>query len=97
MAWLGRLLVVLLAAIAFCFAALAVNQNEVALRFLAWETPAVSLFWWLLLTFGMGLIIGLLGMGFVSLRARFRQRSLSRRLDASEQELRKLRNLSLHD
>lgn len=97
MTWLGRLLVAVLAAVAFGFAALAVNQNEVALRFLAWETPAISLFWWLLLTFGVGLAIGLLGMGFVSVRARFRQRSLSRRLDASEQELRKLRNLSLHD
>jgi len=96
-AWLGRLLVVVLALVAFCFAALAVNQGQVALRFLAWETPEVSVFWWLLLAFGAGLVIGLLGMSFVSARARLRQRSLSRQLDASQQELRQLRNLSLHD
>ena len=33
---------------AFFLAALAVNQQPLSLHFLNWQTPTVSVFWWLL-------------------------------------------------
>jgi uncharacterized membrane protein YciS (DUF1049 family) len=97
MSWLSRLLWGCLALAAFFFAALAVNQSQVGLRFLVWETPQISVFWWLLLAFAVGLTIGLISVSLVSVRARLQHRSLSRKLVASEKEVQQLRNSSLHE
>jgi lipopolysaccharide assembly protein A len=94
---LGRLFWAALAVVLFCFALLAVNQSQVTLRFLVWQTPEVSVFWWLLLAFLLGATISALGFGLGSLRLRMRQRALNKELDASKRELEKLRNLTFQD
>ena len=52
----------MLALLAFCLAGLAVNQEPIALKFVTWHTPPLSVFWWLLAAFGTGLLLGLLGI-----------------------------------
>lgn|SRR5690606_1608423 len=94
---LARLFWAALAVVLFCFALLAVNQTQVALRFLEWQTPEVSVFWWLLLAFLLGLFVAALGFGLASLRMRLRQRALNKELDAARRELERLRNLTLQD
>jgi uncharacterized membrane protein YciS (DUF1049 family) len=94
---LGRLFWAVLAVVLFCFALLAVNQSQVALRFLAWRTPEISVFWWLLLAFLLGATVTALGFGLASLKLRMRQRALNKELDASRRELEKLRTLTFPD
>jgi uncharacterized membrane protein YciS (DUF1049 family) len=94
---LAKLFWTALAILLFCFALLAVNQGQVALRFLTWETPEVSVFWWLLLAFFLGATVCALGFGLMTVRLRLRQRSLDRQLQASRSELEKLRDLTLQD
>lgn len=94
---LGRLLWVALAVLIFGFALLAVNQRQVSLEFLAWRTPEVSVFWWLLLAFLLGALASAIGFGLASMRMRMRQRALHRELDASRREIEKLRNLTFQD
>ena len=46
---------------AFLFAALAVNQEQVALTFAVWQTPfTLSIFWWLLAALVIGILLGVL-------------------------------------
>ena len=97
MATLAKLFWAVLAVFAFFLAALAVNQEPVALRFLNWETPEWSVFWWLLAAFGAGLLLGLLGITVLTTRLSLRNRRLSKQLGNAEQELRKVRNLALHE
>ncbi|MEQ8859215.1 MAG: lipopolysaccharide assembly protein LapA domain-containing protein [Pseudomonadales bacterium] len=94
---LAKLFWAVLAILLFCFALLAVNQGQVALRFLSWQTPEVSVFWWLLLAFFLGVAVSAIGFGLVTLRLRLRQRSLGKQLEASDRELKELRNLTLQD
>jgi uncharacterized integral membrane protein len=94
---LGKLLWAALAFVLFLFALLAVNQSQVALRFLVWHTPELSVFWWLLLAFLLGALASALGFGLASLRLRVRQRVLNKELDASRRELEKLRSLTFQD
>ena len=94
---LSRLFWGALAVVLFCFALLAVNQRQVALEFLVWQTPEVSVFWWLLLAFLLGAVASALVCGLTSLRLRMRQRALNKELDASRRELEKLRNLTFQD
>ena len=43
----------------FVFAALAVNQQQVALSFVRWQTPfTLSIFWWLLMALLLGIFLG---------------------------------------
>ena len=52
-------------ALAFLVAAIAVNQEKVALRFLYWRTPfELSLFWWLFGVFLAGTLYGSI-FGFI--------------------------------
>ncbi len=97
MAWLSRLFWVLLALLVFCLAGLAVNQEPIALKFVNWHTPQVSVFWWLLAAFGTGLLLGLLGITIARARLGLKNRSLVRRLEASERELRRLRSVTYHE
>jgi len=94
---LAKLFWAALAILLFFFALLAVNQGQVALRFLSWETPELSVFWWLLAAFFLGALVTAAGFSLVTLRLRLRQRRLDRELEASNRELEKLRHLTLQD
>ena len=61
-----------------------------------WRTPTLSVFWWLLLAFGGGLLLGVLGVPVSRARQAIKHRRLSKELSASNQELSKLRNMNLH-
>jgi len=91
MNFLAKLTWFLIGLLVFCFAMLAVNQETAALRFLVWQSPEYSLFWWLLLAFVIGLVVGGTTVGLVSLRHRLNERSLARQLTASQQELLRLK------
>ena len=97
MAWIVRLIWALLALMAFFLAALAVNQQPLSLHFLNWQTPTVSVFWWLLAAFAAGLLLGLLGITVVSARHRLRERGLNKRLHQAQTELQRVRNATLHE
>ena len=97
MVWLLRFLLAALALAAFLLSALAVNQQAISLSFLTWQTPVVSVFWWLMCAFVGGLLFGLLGIVVVGARQRSSSRLLTKRLAESEIELQRLRNLTLHE
>jgi uncharacterized integral membrane protein len=88
MAWLSRF---------FCLAGLAVNQEPISLKFVTWQTPQLSVFWWLLAAFSTGVLLGLVGISVVRARLGLKNRSLVKRLEASERELRRLRSVSYHE
>jgi uncharacterized membrane protein YciS (DUF1049 family) len=94
---LARLFWVTLAVIAFFLAALAVNQEPVVLHFLSWQTPSLSVFWWLLAAFLLGLLLGLLGITVLTTRLSLKNRKLTKQLGNAEQELHRVRNLTLQD
>jgi uncharacterized integral membrane protein len=75
---LTRLGTLLVGIAVFAFALLAVNQAPVALKFLIWQTPVVSLYWWLLLAFVCGLLLGAGGAGLSILRLRRQLRAFER-------------------
>lgn len=85
MAWLKRLLGFAALLLVFCFAALAVNQDSLALRFLDFETAAISVYWWLLLAFAAGLLLGMALTALAGLRTAAENRRLRQRLDAAEE------------
>jgi hypothetical protein len=97
MNWLSRLFWVLLALLVFLFAALAVNQEQIALQFVTWRTPEVSVFWWLLAAFSAGLLVGLIGIAWSTTRLSLKIRGLNKRLTATERELNKLQQTGLGD
>ena len=94
MTWLRRTLVVLAALVLFVFAVVAVNQEEISLKFLAWRTPAFSVFWWLLIALLAGLLLGLTAAVGMTARRSMRNRRLLRELDAATGELQRLREQS---
>ena len=64
------------------FSAIAANQEEVTLRFAVWETPfKISVYWWLLIAFGLGIFIGLLNTFFVNTGLRLENKRLQRKLE----------------
>lgn len=91
MSWLGRLFWAVLAVGVFLFAALAVNQDKIALHFVTWQTPQWSVFWWLLLAFLLGLLLGLLGIAWSTARLSLRNRRINKRLNDAEREIARLR------
>lgn len=94
---LARLLWAAMAVVLFCIALLAVNQSQVALRFLGWQTPEVSVFWWLLLAFILGVCVSAVACSLATLRLRMQQRSVAKQLDAANREIEKLRAVTLED
>ena len=94
MGFLAKLAWFVIGLVVFCFAVLAVNQDQTALRFLVWQTPEISLFWWLLLAFAVGLTVGGVSIGLVSLKHRLNERALARQLAASQQEIERLKTSS---
>lgn len=89
--WLARALAILSAIALFLLAAVSVDQAQVPLRFLAWQTPPFSLFWWLLAAFLAGLALGLGLAAAGRARQALRNRRLRKELEAANLELRQLR------
>ena len=64
------------------FSAIAANQEEITLRFAVWETPfKISVYWWLLIAFGLGIFIGLLNTFFVNAGLRSENKRLYKKLE----------------
>lgn len=96
MKWVKTAVLIIAVLLAFTIAALAVNQQEVTLTFAIWETPfGLSMFWWLLAAFIIGLLFGLLNAMWVNLKYRVQLRKLRQSLAQSASELERLRSLSV--
>jgi uncharacterized integral membrane protein len=88
MSWLKSALFFLVLVLVFLFAALAVNQQQVALSFVKWQTPfTLSIFWWLLSALLLGVLLGWFynWVRYVPLRMQLRKTKKS--LAAAEQAL----------
>ncbi|MDD9999315.1 MAG: lipopolysaccharide assembly protein LapA domain-containing protein [Rhodospirillaceae bacterium] len=94
MTWLRRALALLLALVLFLVAVVAVNQDRISLRFLAWQTPELSVFWWLLIALLLGLLLGLASAAGVTARRSMRNRRLRKELRAAGEEIERLREHS---
>ena len=90
--WLRRALALAAVLVLFLFAVFAVDQNEVSLKFMAWRTPSLSVFWWLLLAFVLGLCLGLAAAARVAARGSMRNRRARKELLAAQEELQQLRD-----
>ena len=96
MKWLKTLVLIMAMLLAFVLAALAVNQQEITLTFAVWETPfALSMFWWLLIAFLVGLLFGLLNAVWVNFRRRMEVRKLRQSLAQTTAEVERLRSLGV--
>ena len=67
------------------------NRDLVALRFLGWSTPELSIYWWLVAAFVLGLGSGWLGASVRVIRARAGNRRLQRDLSLRETELARIK------
>lgn len=76
MQWLKRVALLCLLLCVAVFAIVAVNQEPVKLRFLIWETPEWSVFWWLLAAFVSGGLVGHLLALFTTFPLRLENRRL---------------------
>jgi uncharacterized membrane protein YciS (DUF1049 family) len=96
MKWLKTIVLIMAMIIAFAVAALAVNQQELTLTFAVWQTPfALSMFWWLMAAFLIGLTFGLVNALWINLKHRLQVRKLSQSLSQSNAELERLRALTV--
>jgi len=96
-AWIRKVALIVVVLVALIGGALAVNQTEIALQFLIWETPNLPAFWWLLGFFVSGGVLGWLLAFVLSLQSRMEQRRTRRELEQCREELHKLRTMALHD
>ena len=64
------------------FSAIAAKQEEISLSFAVWETPfKISVYWWLLIAFGLGIFIGLLNTFFVNAGLRLENKRIHKKLE----------------
>lgn len=85
MTWLKSLLFICVLILVFLFAALAVNQQQVALSFVQWETPfTLSIFWWLFSALMLGVFLGWFYSFVRHLPLRLKVRKLKKALVAAE-------------
>lgn len=95
MNWLKTLVLVLAMLLFFLLAALTANQQEMPLYFAKWQTPIVlSMFWWLLAAFVIGLLFGLLNGAWFNVKHRLSNRRLKRQLEQANAELERVQSLS---
>jgi uncharacterized membrane protein YciS (DUF1049 family) len=83
--WITTLGFVLVVAISVL--AVVDNRGRVALHFLGWATPEISVYWWLISAFALGVVVGWVSAGVRVLRAVSGNRRLRRDLDRSQTEL----------
>ncbi|MCR9276915.1 MAG: LapA family protein [Pseudomonadaceae bacterium] len=91
MTWLKRLCLFIVVVIVVLTASLAVNQTEISLQFLTWQTPVLPAFWWLLAAFLLGSFATFLLVFVFYLQGRWQQRRLKKEVSAREQEIAQLR------
>lgn len=94
MTWLKRLCLFIVVVIVVLTASLAVNQTEISLQFLTWQTPVLPAFWWLLAAFMLGSLATFLLVFVFYLQGRWQQRRLKKEVSARELEIAKLRGAS---
>lgn len=83
MNWLKTLalIVTMLVFFVLALAAMVGNHQELPLRFASLETPvSLSVFWWLMLAFLLGLALGLLNGAWFNMKRRLENRSLRKEL-----------------
>ena len=83
MNWLKTLalIVTMLVFFVLALAAMVGNHQELSLRFATLETPvSLSVFWWLMLAFLLGLALGLLNGAWFNMKRRLENRSLRKEL-----------------
>jgi uncharacterized membrane protein YciS (DUF1049 family) len=68
------------------------NRGRVALHFLNWATPEISVYWWLVAAFVLGVTVGWLGAGVRVLRVHAGNRRLRRDLEQSQTELARVKS-----
>ena len=83
---IGRILAALVAIALFLFAVIAVNQEQVSIRFLTWRSPEWSLYWWLLIAFLAGAAVGAAALLPGRAKGALRIRRLRKALDEAEQQ-----------
>jgi uncharacterized membrane protein YciS (DUF1049 family) len=83
--WLTTIAFILVAVISVL--AVIDNRGRVALHFLGWATPELSIYWWLVAAFSIGVAVGWISAGVRVLRAVSGNRRLRRDLDRSQTEL----------
>ncbi len=72
------------------------SQEEVVLRFAIWETPwPLSIFWWLVLAFVMGVLLGVINNVWFGFKRRLENRRLRQDLAKAEAELARLKDVTL--
>ena len=90
MTWLKSLLFISILTLVFVFAALAVNQQQVALNFVRWQTPfTLSIFWWLLMALLLGIFLGWFYNWLRHIPLRLQVRKLKKSLAIAERALNK--------
>ena len=82
-----RLLVALVAFALFLFAVIAVNQEQVSVRFLTWRSPEWSLYWWLLIAFLAGAAVGAAALLPGRAKGALHVRRLRKALDEAERQV----------
>ena len=82
----GQALLALAVAALFLFAVIAVNQEQVSIRFLNWRSPELSLYWWLLIAFLAGAAVGAAALLPGRARSALRNRRLRKALNESNQQ-----------
>ena len=91
MKWIRTLLAIITLLVAFVLSVLAVRQPEVALNFVYWQTPfAISVFWWLLIAFVLGILLGVINTAWVATKHRLANRRLQRELAQQQAEIERL-------
>jgi uncharacterized membrane protein YciS (DUF1049 family) len=94
--WLRSIALILTLIVAGSLAALSVNQHEIALTFAIWQTPFVlSMFWWLLAAFLLGLFVGMVNAAWIGIRRRLEVRRLRVALEQANAELERLRSVTI--
>ncbi len=89
--WFRRVLAAFAALVVFLLAVVAVNQEQISLKFLAWQTPALSVFWWLLIALLLGLTLGLAAAMGMAAKRSMHNRKLRKAVRAANEELQRLR------
>ena len=83
MNWLKTLVLIVTMLVFFvlALAAMVGNHQELPLRFASLQTPvSLSVFWWLMLAFLLGLVLGLLNGAWFNMKRRLENRSLRKEL-----------------
>jgi uncharacterized integral membrane protein len=96
MRWLWRVMLIVTFILAALISAVAFmdNADAVSLKFLEWQSPLVSIYWWILFALTAGFISGSVVLYATTVKIRISERKFRRELLATQQELERLKGLS---